>query len=73
MGFLAYCMTKQTLNSMPPDLALCLTLNSSNYPCLEQIFKVPKVLEPLKFSCRFILLIDCVNKIKHITYIQLMC
>ena len=34
---------------MPPDLALWLTLISSNYPCLEHIFMVPKVLEPLKF------------------------
>ena len=26
---------------MPPDLALLLTLISSNYPCLEHIFMVP--------------------------------
>ena len=36
---------------MPPDLALWLTLISSNYPCLELIFMVPKVFEPLKFDC----------------------
>ena len=36
---------------MPPDLALCLTLISSKYPCLEHIFMVPKVFEPLKFHC----------------------
>ena len=36
---------------MPPDLALRLTLISSNHPCLEQIFMVPKVYEPLKFYC----------------------
>ena len=36
---------------MPPDLALWLTLIGSNYPCLELIFKVPKVFEPLKFFC----------------------
>ena len=27
---------------MPPDLALCLTLISSNYPCLEHLFLVPR-------------------------------
>ena len=34
---------------MPPDLVLLLTLISLNYPCLEHIFVVPKVFEPLKF------------------------
>ena len=28
-----------------------LTLIGSNYPCLELIFMVPKVFEPLKFDC----------------------
>ena len=37
--------------SMPPDLALRLTLTSLNYPCLEHIFIVPKMFEPLKFYC----------------------
>ena len=37
---------------MPPDLALLSTLIGSNYPCLELIFMVPKVFEPLKFDCR---------------------
>ena len=36
---------------MPPDLAQGLTLNSSNYPCLELIFMVPMVFEPMKFDC----------------------
>ena len=36
---------------MPPDLALRLTHISSNYHCLEHIFMVPKVFEPLKFYC----------------------
>ena len=36
---------------MPPDMALLSTLIGSNYPCLEQIFMVPKVFEPLKFDC----------------------
>ena len=36
---------------MPPDLALSSTLIGSNYPCLELIFMVPKVFEPLKFNC----------------------
>ena len=39
---------------MPPDLALCLTLISSNYPCLEHLFMVPKVFEPLKLNCSLI-------------------
>ena len=36
---------------MPPDLALLSTLIGSNYPCLELIFMVPKVFEPLKSDC----------------------
>ena len=36
---------------MSPDLALLSTLIGSNFPCLEQIFMVPKVFEPLKFYC----------------------
>ena len=36
---------------MPSDLALLSTLNGSNYPCLELMFMVPKVFEPLKFHC----------------------
>ena len=35
---------------MPPDLALGLTLLSSNYPCLEHTFKVSKVFKPLKID-----------------------
>ena len=35
---------------MPPDLALLSTLIGSNYPCLELIFMVPKVFEPLKLD-----------------------
>ena len=41
---------------MPPDPALLSTLTSSNYPCLELIFMVPKVFEPFKFDC------TCVNE-----------
>ena len=36
---------------MPPDMGLLSTLIGSNYPCLELIFMVPKVFEPLKFDC----------------------
>ena len=36
---------------MPPDLALLSNLIGSNYPCLELMFMVPKVFEPLKFDC----------------------
>ena len=41
---------------MPPDLALLSTLIGSNCPCLELIFMVPKVFEPLKFDCRAMIL-----------------
>ena len=35
---------------MLPDLALLSTLIGLNYLCLELIFMVPKVFEPLKFD-----------------------
>ena len=44
------------------DLALYLTLIDSNYPCLELIFMVPKVFEPLKFGCILPSLPDMVNR-----------
>ena len=40
---------KKNILIMSPDQTLLLTLISSIYPCLEYIFIVPKVLEPLKF------------------------
>ena len=36
-----------------PDLAPWLTLSGSNYPCLEQFSMVPKMFEPLKFDCTY--------------------
>ena len=36
---------------MTPDLALSSTIIGSNFPCLELIYMVPKVFEPLKFDC----------------------
>ena len=36
---------------MPPDLALLSTLISSNHSCLQLIFMIPKVFEPLQFDC----------------------
>ena len=44
---------KKSLNYryLLPDLAPCLTLCGSNYPCLEQFSMVPKMFEPLKFDC----------------------
>ena len=45
---------------MPPDLALLPPLIGSNYPCLELIFMVPKVFEPLKFDC------ICIFSIHHL-------
>ena len=43
--------THRDIPIMPPVMALCFTLISSNYPCLEHLFMVPKVFEPLKFDC----------------------
>ena len=34
-----------------PVCLLCLTLSGSNYPCLEQSSKVPKMFKPLRFDC----------------------
>ena len=46
------CQRKsKEIRIIPPDLALLSTLIGSNYPCLELIFMVPKVFEPLKFDC----------------------
>ena len=39
--------------TMPPGLALWLTLICSNYPCLEHLFMVQKVFEPLKLGLYF--------------------
>ena len=36
---------------MPPDLVLLSTLTGLNYLCLELIFMVLKVFDPLKFDC----------------------
>ena len=52
---------------MPPDLALLSTFIGSNYPCLELIFMVPKVFEPLKFDCTWILRKECRRKKPWIT------
>ena len=38
---------------MHPDLALLSIVTGLNYPCLELIFMVTKVFEPLKFDCTF--------------------
>ena len=35
---------------MPSGMALIVTLRGLNYACLEQIFMVPKGLEPSKFN-----------------------
>ena len=44
------CYRKSEILIMPPDLALLSTLIGSNCPCLELIFMVPKVFQPLKFD-----------------------
>ena len=41
---------RKVITIMPPDLALWLILISLNYPCVEHIFMVLKVFEPLKFT-----------------------
>ena len=38
-----------------PALVSRLTLSGSNYPYLEQISTVPKMFEPLKFDCKYIM------------------
>ena len=50
---------------MPSDLALLSTLIGSNYSCLELIFMVPKVFEPLKFDCKQLFLQVCYTR-KHL-------
>ena len=44
---------KKIIPIVPPDLALLLTLTSSNYLCLEHtcVSMVPKVFEPSMFYC----------------------
>ena len=56
---------------MPSDLPLLSTLTGSNYPCLELIFMVPKVFDPLKFDCKRILnTLLTANGIKIYAYYQ---
>ena len=47
----AFMLKRVGQTILPPDLALALILISSNYPCLEHIFMVPKVCELLMFYC----------------------
>ena len=44
---------KESKSIMPPDLVLVSTLIGANYPCLQLLFMVPEVFEPLKFHCIF--------------------
>ena len=39
------------ISIVPPGVALIVTFRGSNYRYLEQIFMVPKGLEPSKFDC----------------------
>ena len=41
--------TKRDIPIMPSILALWLTIISSKNPCLEHLFMIPKMFEPLKF------------------------
>ena len=36
---------------LSPNLVLWLTLSGSNYPCLEQIYVVPRMFELMRFHC----------------------
>ena len=50
-----YCVEnrkKKSVNyrNLLPDLVPYFILNGSNYPCLEQLYMVPKVFEPSKFA-----------------------
>ena len=53
MNALIILLFYRTYNQLffSPDLALWLTLGSVNHPCLEQISKVPRIFEQLKFDC----------------------
>ena len=53
----------------PPDLAQLSTLIGSNYPCLELIYMVPKVFEPLKFDCISFHIITGVTIMEEVCYI----
>ena len=44
------CYRKSEILMESTDLVLLSTLIGSNYPCLELIFMVLKVFEPLKFD-----------------------
>ena len=52
--YLHFKEIRKDISSVPPDLVLLSTLTSSNSPCLEHIFMVPKVFDPFKFYCVFI-------------------
>ena len=60
----------EKIPNLPPDLVLWLTLTSSNYPCLEHVYLVPKVFEPLKFYCifYFFFLINFSSKISAVSF-----
>ena len=52
---------RKYISIMPLDLALLLTLVSSNFSCLEHIFMAPKVFEPLKFYYNKVSLVEVVE------------
>ena len=55
---------------MPPDLALWLTLISSNYPCLDHLFMTLTVFEPLKFGCMHYKKLEKNNRKTHQPWFQ---
>ena len=56
---------------IPPDLALLSILTGSNYPCLELIFMVPKMFEPMKFDCTQCRILPLASAIKYVMAVNL--
>ena len=63
---------------MPPVMAQIVTLCGSNYPCLKQIFMVPKGFEPSKFDCiscilqrfcKFAMLFTCCHSVNSFCFV----
>ena len=63
---------KSEILIMPPDLALLSTPTGSNYPCLELIFMVPKVFEPMKFDCITLELVQNVKITSGLVALEMM-
>ena len=60
---IVYKIEKSSLNysHLLPDLATWLILSSSNYSCLKHFSMVPKMFEPLRFDCIFVLKFESIH------------